>query len=69
MNMLCDNRHSLLKLCVLAAGSDESMRGQVKHIEEGLKKVRGELKHHKKPDGPTDKFLARMEVCETASTW
>ena len=38
------------------------MRGQVKHIDEGVKKVRGELKHHKKPDGPNDKFLARMEA-------
>ena len=38
------------------------MRKQVEHINEGLKKIKGELKHHKNPDSPHDKFLTKMEA-------
>lgn len=38
------------------------MRKQVEHINEGLKKIKGELKHHKNPDNPHDKFLTKMEA-------
>ena len=45
------------------SGSDEQIRGQLKTMENGLNKLKAEIKHHKKVQDPHDKFAAKMEVC------
>lgn len=40
------------------------MRNGMKNMEEGMKKVKAEVKHHPKPQGKEDKFIEKMKVCE-----
>ena len=39
------------------------MKSGMKTMEEGIKKVKGEVKHHAKPQGKEDKFIEKMKVC------
>ena len=32
-------------------------------MEEGIKKMKAEVKHHPKPQGKEDKFIEKMKVC------
>ena len=45
------------------AASDDTMKSAMKAMEEGVKKVKGEVKHHAKPQGKEDKFIEKMKVC------
>ena len=38
------------------------MKSGMKTMEEGIKKVKGEVKHHAKPQGKEDKFIEKMKV-------
>ena len=38
------------------------MKSGMKTMEEGIKKAKGEVKHHAKPQGKEDKFIEKMKV-------
>ena len=44
------------------------MKSAMKAMEEGMKKVKAEVKHHPKPQGKEDKFIEKMKVCEIQCT-
>ena len=49
-------------LCLYFIGSDELISKQVHQMESGLKKLKGEVERHKKPQDSGDKFASRMTV-------
>lgn len=49
-------------------GSDEQIKSQLKAMENGLSKLKAEVKHHKKPQDSHDKFAVKMEVHVPANT-
>ena len=44
--------------------SEDTIKNGMKTMEEGIKKVKGEVKHHAKPQGKEDKFIEKMKVHE-----
>lgn len=47
----------------MIAASEDTMKNAMKSMEEGMKKVKAEVKHHPKPQGKEDKFIEKMKVC------
>ena len=46
-----------------AAASEDTIKGSMKSMEDGVKMVKAEVKHHAKPQGKEDKFIEKMKVC------
>jgi hypothetical protein len=42
--------------------SEESMKSAMKAMEDGMKKVKAEVKHHPKPQSKEDKFIEKMKA-------
>lgn len=54
---------------MITAASDDTMKSAMKAMEEGVKKVKGEVKHHAKPQGKEDKFIEKMKVFNMSRYW
>ena len=48
---------------VTCAASEDTIKSTMKSMEDGIKMLKGEVKHHPKHQGKEDKFIEKMKVC------
>jgi hypothetical protein len=59
---LIDFHNDLRNVEEASRASEDAMKSGMKTMEEGIKKVKGEVKHHAKPQGKEDKFIEKMKA-------
>jgi hypothetical protein len=59
---LIDFHNDLRNVEEASRASEDAMKSGMKTMEEGIKKAKGEVKHHAKPQGKEDKFIEKMKA-------